>query len=433
MMPPAPTLSPEAKYRLLLKLSQEIGRSLDLQEVMEYLLESVRTAVNYDAAGVFVLNRRVPLGQDTGGRLIAGMATVGFDATPRDEDPMLRRGEGIIGHVIATGQTVIAPDVRLNPYYVQGKGSTLSEIAVPIVSGGDVIGALNLESDTLDAFSDADVEYLEFFAVAAAISIEKAVLHREMIEKHRIEQQLGIAKEVQKALLPAADPVMGGYDIAGTNVPTWEIGGDYYDYLPQPDGRLGVVIADVSGKGVPAALIMATFRAALRAQRVKGISLDAIAGRLNRILLDSMDASRFVTAFYGLLEPRTGAIGFANCGHNPPLLLRASGSCDVLASGGPALGMWDGAAFVPGAASVLPGDVLVLYTDGVIEVMNAAGEMFGIDRLEGVIRQVRGGSSRDRIEAVVDATRAFSGRPGYEDDFTLVIIRRGDGASGDTG
>jgi sigma-B regulation protein RsbU (phosphoserine phosphatase) len=254
-----------------------------------------------------------------------------------------------------------------------------------------------------------------------------------MIEKHRIEQQLGIAKEVQKALLPAADPVMGGYDIAGTNVPTWEIGGDYYDYLPQPDGRLGVVIADVSGKGVPAALIMATFRAALRAQRVKGISLDAIAGRLNRILLDSMDASRFVTAFYGLLEPRTGAIGFANCGHNPPLLLRASGSCDVLASGGPALGMWDGAAFVPGAASVLPGDVLVLYTDGVIEVMNAAGEMFGIDRLESVIRQVRGASSRDRIEAVIDATRAFSGRPGFEDDFTLVIIRRGGGAPGDTG
>ena len=115
MMPPAPTLSPEAKYRLLLKLSQEIGRSLDLQEVMEYLLESVRTAVEFDAAGVFVLNRRVPLGQEPGGRLIAGMATVGFDDTPRDEDPMLRRGEGIIGHVIATGQTVIAPDVRLNP------------------------------------------------------------------------------------------------------------------------------------------------------------------------------------------------------------------------------------------------------------------------------------------------------------------------------
>jgi len=433
MMPPAPTLSPEAKYRLLLKLSQEIGRSLDLQEVLGYLLESVRSAVEFDAAGVFVLNRRVPLGQDTGGRLIAGMAAVGFDDTPRDEDPMLRRGEGIIGHVIATGETVIAPDVRLNPYYVQGKRSTRSEIAVPIVSAGNVIGALNLESDTLDAFSDADVEYLEFFAVAAAISIEKAVLHREMLEKHRIQQQLSIAREVQTALLPAADPVLDGYDIAGTNIPTWEIGGDYFDYLPQPDGRLGVAIADVAGKGVPAALIMATFRAALRAQRVREVPLDAVAGRLNRILLDSMDASRFVTAFYGLLEPGTGAINFTNCGHNPPLLLRAAGECDLLASGGPALGMWRAATFVPGAATVWPGDILVLYTDGVVESMNAAGEMFGVDRLEAVMRSRRRATSRDLVEAVVDATRAFAGREGYEDDFTLVIIRREDVAAGRAG
>ena len=433
MMPPAPTLSPEAKYRLLLKLSQEIGRSLDLQEVLGFLLESVRTAVEFDAAGVFVLNRRVPLGQETGGRLIAGMAAVGFDDTPRDEDPMLRRGEGIIGHVIATGETIIAPDVRLNPYYVEGKRSTRSEIAVPIVSAGDVIGALNLESDTLDAFSDADVEYLEFFAVAAAISIEKAVLHREMIEKHRIEQQLSIAREVQAALLPSADPVLDGYDIAGTNVPTWEIGGDYFDYLPQPDGRLGVAIADVAGKGVPAALIMATFRAALRAQRVRDVPLDAVAGRLNRILLDSMDASRFVTAFYGLLEPGTGAISFTNCGHNPPLLLRAAGGCDLLASGGPAMGMWRAAAFVSGAATVWPGDILVLYTDGVVEIMNEAGEMFGVDRLDAVIRRRPRASSRDLVEAVVDATRVFAGREGYEDDFTLVIIRREDVAAGRAG
>jgi len=424
MMPPAPTLSPEAKYRLLLKLSQEIGRSLDLQEVLVYLLETVRSAVAYDAAGIFVLNRSVRLGQESGGRLIAGMAVVGFDDTPRDEDPMLRRGEGIIGHVIATGQTVIAPDVRLDPHYVQGRVGTLSEIAVPIVSGGAVIGALNLESSTLDAFSEADVEYLEFFAVAAAISIEKAVVHRELIEKQRIEQQLHIAKQVQSALLPAADPIVQGYDIAGTNVPTWEIGGDYFDYLPQPDGRLGIAVADVSGKGVPAALIMATFRAALRAQRVRGLELDGIADRLNRILLESTDASRFVTAFYGLLDPPSGEFAFANCGHNPPILLRGAGPRETLPSGGPALGMWREARFAPGSVALRPGDILVLYTDGVIEAMNASGEMFGVDRLERVIASRRHDAARDLVGAVVDATRAFAGRSTYEDDFTLVVVKR---------
>jgi sigma-B regulation protein RsbU (phosphoserine phosphatase) len=430
MMPPSQTLSPEAKYRLLLKLSQEIGRSLDLQEVLGHLLESVRTTVAYDAAGVFVLNRRVQLGQDAGERLIAGMVTVGFDDTPRDEDPMLRQGKGIIGHVISTGQTVIAPDVRKELHYVQGKASTRSEIAVPIASAGEVIGALNLESDTLDAFSEADVEFLEFFAVAAAISIEKAVVHRELLEKHRIEQQLRIARDVQGALLPAASPVVAEYDIAGTHVPTWEIGGDYFDYLPQPDGRLGIVVADVSGKGVPAALIMATFRAALRAQRPRSVPLERIGSRLNRILLDSTDASRFVTAVYGLLEHRTGAFGYVNCGHNPPLLLRADGGRETLASGGPALGMWAGATFKTDAASIGHGDTLAMYTDGVIEVMDASGEMFGLDRLEAVIRRHPDRPAAETVQAVVEAARAFAGRRGFEDDFTLVIIKREPSARG---
>jgi serine phosphatase RsbU (regulator of sigma subunit) len=160
------------------------------------------------------------------------------------------------------------------------------------------------------------------------------------------------------------------------------------------------------------------------AQRVKGESLDAIAGRLNRILLDSMDASRFVTAFYGLLEPASGAIGFANCGHNPPLLLRAGGAREMLPSGGPALGMWREAAFAPGEAMLHRGDVLVLYTDGVVEVMSPSGELFGVDRLEAAVRRCADASSRERMASVVDATRAFAGHDGYDDDFTLVIVGR---------
>ena len=306
MMPPSPMLSPEAKYRLLLKLSQEIGRTLDLEEVLGYLLDSVRTSVEYDAAGVFVLNRRVPLGQDTEHRIIAGMATVGFDDTPRDEDPMLRQGVGIIGHVVATGEPVIAPDVSRDPLLREGRAGTRSEIAVPIVSSGEVIGALNLESDAVDTYSEADLEFLEFFAVAAAISIEKAVVHREMVKKHRIDHQLALRATCRRPCCRPPTRSLAGYDIAGINIPTWEIGGDYFDYLPEPDGCLGIAVADVSGKGVPAALLMATFRAALRAPRVKGVAL-TVAGRLNRVLLDSMDASRFVTAVYGVLARDRGA------------------------------------------------------------------------------------------------------------------------------
>jgi phosphoserine phosphatase RsbU/P len=424
MMPPSPTLSPEAKYRLLLKLSQEIGRTLDLEEVLHHLLDTLRTSVDYDAAGVFVLNRRVPLGQAGVDRMIAGMAAVGFDETPRDEDPMLRQGKGIIGHVVVTGRPVIAPDVSREPHYVEGRSATRSEIAVPIVSGGDVIGALNLESDTLDMYSGADLEFLEFFAVATAISIEKALVHRELVAKHRIDHQLAIAHDVQAALLPEADPAVPGYDIAGINIPTWEIGGDYFDYLPEADGGLAIAVADVAGKGVPAALLMATFRAALRVQRQVDAGVGTTVAALNRVLLDSMDSSRFVTAVYGVLACDTGRFTYANCGHNPPLVLRASGACEQLPSGGPALGMWNAVAFTARAVTLEAGDTLVLYTDGVVETADAEDCHFGVERLEQVVRANGHRPVREAVEAVVAAARAFSGRVAFDDDVTLVLVRR---------
>ena len=305
---------------------------------------------------------------------------------------------------------------------------------MPIVSGGDVIGALNLESDTLDAFSEADVEFLEFFAVAAAISIEKAVLHREVLEKHRIEQQLSIAKEVQMALLPAADPVLDGYDIAGINVPTWEIGGDYFDYLPQPDGRLGVAIADVSGKGVPAALhhgdvqggAPGPARQGRRARCDRGPAqphparLDGLGPLRHRLLWTPRAPHRRAR----LRQLRAQPAAAAPC-------RRAARRARQRRPGPGHVGCGRRSSRAPRRSS--PATSSCLYTDGVIEVMNGAGEMFGVDRLEDVIRRRPGHSSRNLVDAVIDATRAFAGRAGFEDDFTLVVIRREAGASGTAG
>jgi hypothetical protein len=219
---------------------------------------------------------------------------------------MLRSGKGIIGHVVHTGEVVSAPDVRLDPRYVAGRQETRSELAVPIVSEAGVIGCLNVESDRLSAFSPADAELLQFFASAAALSIQKALLHRQVLEKQRIEAQLKVAHEVQSGLLPGAPPELPGYDIAAVNLPTWAIGGDYYDYVPLDGGRLGVVIADVSGKGIPAALIMATFRAALRTEIRRHAEMPEVAAQLNRVVLESRDASRFVTAVCGVLDVASG-------------------------------------------------------------------------------------------------------------------------------
>lgn len=421
---------PDAKYRLLLDISQEISRTFDLQEVVTHLLTTVRALVEYDAAGIFVLHRNVlagpPLGRRgaIGGNVIAAMASVGFEHRAAENDPMLRTGAGIVGHVIRTGERVIAADVGVDPHYVAGRAETRSELAVPIVSNGTVIGALNLESDQLAAFTEDDADLLEALAVAAAICIEKAVLHRQVMQKELIEAQLKIAKEVQSSLLPAQAPVVAGYDIAGLNLPTWDIGGDYFDYLSLPDGRLGLVIADVSGKGVPAALLMATFRATLRAAASRNRAIPEIVDELHRTLVESMDVSRYVTAVYGVLEPRTGRFTYLNCGHNPPILLRAGGNWERLRTDRRAIGMLANDSVPVSATTLGRGDTLLMYTDGVVEAADEAYREFGEGR---VVSTLVGSAARPAdtiLDALVHATRAHTGREPYDDDFTLVVVKR---------
>ncbi|HEX9190004.1 MAG TPA: GAF domain-containing SpoIIE family protein phosphatase [Vicinamibacteria bacterium] len=417
------TVPAELKYRVLLEISQRISRTLDLPVVLDDLVRALRSAIACDAAGIFVLSRAVPLLRRSDANVIAGMVQTGFDA-PAADDPMLRSGKGIIGHVVHTGEVVSAPDVRLDPRYVAGRRETRSELAVPIVGEAGVIGCFNVESDRLAAFTPADAELLEFFASAAAVSIEKALLHRQVLEKQRIEDQLEVAREVQAGLLPGGPPDVPGYDIAAIALPTGAIGGDYYDYVPLEGGRLGVVVADVSGKGIPAALIMATFRAALRTEMRRHAEVPAVAAELNRVVMESRDASRFVTTVCGVLEQGSGLFTYVNCGHNPPLLLRASGEAETLQEGGPALGIIADQRFESGAVCVGPGDCLVLFTDGVVEPADGGDVEFGVERLAAAVRGAGQGRAEDALRSVIDATHGFSGRDEYEDDFTLVVLKR---------
>ena len=414
----------DLKYRLLLEISQQISRTIELQEVLNHLLRSLRSLVDYDAAGIFVLNRNVALAEGPITNVIAGMATLGFPRIAAGSDPMLRSGKGIVGHVIRTGEQVIAANVRDDPRYIEGRAETRSEVAVPIVSNGRVIGALNLESDRLAAYSARDLDLLEAFAVAAAISIEKSVLHRQLIEKQRIEQQLKLARQVQASLLPATAPIVAGYDIAGFNLPASDIGGDYFDYFLLPDRRLGLVIADVSGKGVPAALLMATFRAALRSEVRKNRPIQAVIEDVHGMLVESMDTSRFVTAVYGILDPRLGAFTYVNCGHNPPMLLRARGDRELLPTGRAALGMAGSGPVAPRTVQIGASDTLLLYTDGVVELTDASDVEFGEARLGRALSECAARPAREIIGSLLAATGAYAGRGHYDDDFTLVVVKR---------
>lgn len=412
------------RYATLLEMAQRISRTFDLPEILELLLDAVRQVVPYDAAGVFVLNHSLGLPGTPEDRVVAAMATVGFEPNPNREDPMLRSGKGIIGHVIQTGFPVVVEDVRLDERYVAGRAGTISELAVPISSNGKVIGALNLESDRRGAYADSDAGELEYFAAVAAISIEKAVLHHQVVEKQHLEHHLALAHEVQVNLLPASAPRIHGYDLAGVNVPTMEIGGDYFDYLPLDGGRLALVVADVSGKGMAAALIMATFRASLRAELRRASGVEEIVSAVDSLLRESIDHARYVTAVYGVLDPATGDFSYANCGQTPPVLLRADGSSVLLDKGRPALGMPVSIAGESGCVQLHPGDLLAIYTDGVVELSDAAGEEFGLRHFEALLRGLAPRPAAEIVHEVKRATLSYSGLRTYEDDFTLMIVKR---------
>lgn len=417
-------LTLEKKYHLLLQISEKLSATLNLDALLEYLIDTVQSIVAYDAAGIFVGTRSgLTAKRGTKSRLIEGMIMRGFEMQV-ESDPMLNSGEGIIGYVIRTGESLILPDVNLDSRYIAGRRRTKSEITVPMKLDERVIGALNLESDCLNAFTDADLKVLQFYASIAAISIEKSMLHREMLEKKRIDSQLEVARQVQFSLLPIASPEIPGYSISAVNLPTYEVGGDYYDYIRLPGQQIGIAVADVSGKGIPASLIMSMFRAALRAQVRNDTALPHIMETVNLLLWESTSAAQFVTAVYGVLDRATGRFTYTNCGHNPPLLVRADDSVETLSQGGLPLGLFHTIHYEEAAVTLNPDDRLAIYTDGVVEAADAYDQEFGMHRLGQTLLAARCQTAHETVRAIIEATQNFSGENSYQDDFTMVVIKR---------
>ena len=418
-------LTLEQKYQLILDIQHKVRDTLDLDEIMEHLLDSVKKVLEYDAAGIFVLNQDLVHRRNVvPSEMIAGIARRGFDPSPAEPDAMLMYGHGITGDVIRNNRSLVVPDVRLDARYVQGRAATLSEITVPVILNDRAIGALNLESDRLEAYTQDDIEVLQFFADAAAISIQKAMLHSQLLEQELVGKQLETARRVQSGLLPQTPPNIPGYDVAGICLPADEIGGDYYDYIPLTAEHIGLAVADVSGHGIPSALVMTAFRALLRT-KARGSYGPAVTARaINRLLPEFTGGSHFVTVLYAILDMPTGALTYISCGHPLPLLVHSDGSLARLEQRNMALGVLPDLQYSEDSVAIEPGDILVLYTDGVVELIDRQGNPFGVRRLVQVLQENRGLPAAELIGKVVAAARKFSGASGFLDDLTLVILQR---------
>jgi sigma-B regulation protein RsbU (phosphoserine phosphatase) len=318
---------------------------------------------------------------------------------------------------------VISPDVRSDPVYINARDKTRSEMVAPIISNDEVIGVFDLESDQFNAYSEEDLEVLMLLASQVAIIIEKVMLHEQLIEKKRLEGQLDAARQVQLELLPPQDPEVSGYDISAYNFPTEEVSGDYYDWVRIYENQLGIVIADVAGKGVPAAILMAFLRASLRAASHIGYATHISMSKVNYLLYESIERNQFVTAFYGILDAENRTLAYSNAGHNPPLLLNAAGTSRFIHRGEQPLGMFPDTRYHEYYLELEPGDVLVMYTDGATEAQSPSGEEFGRERLAQAVKEIYERPAREMIAGLQMKVLEWTGHAGANDDVTFFIIK----------
>ncbi|HVF56970.1 MAG TPA: GAF domain-containing SpoIIE family protein phosphatase [Pyrinomonadaceae bacterium] len=424
---PAAGLTVTDKLRLLLDITKKISRSLNLDEVLALVMDTLDSLLPYDAAGIYIIKRDSQAGgskktADGNGAIFHAEAVRGYDI---DElmNLSLKSGEGIIGYVAQTGDAVIVPDVSLDPRYVNARKETCSEMVAPIISNDEVIGVFDLESDDRNAYGEDDRQVLMLLASQVAIIVEKAMLHEQLVEKKRLEAQLEVARHVQLSLLPERDPVLEGFDISAYNFSTEEVSGDYYDFVKLHEDHLGLVIADVSGKGVPASLLMAFLRASLRAAIHIGYAPNVAMSKVNYLLWESVESHQFVTAFYGMLDGTNRTLAFVNAGHNPPLLLEGESGARFIERGGLPLGMFRDTRYYEYYLTIEAGQVLVLYTDGATEAVSPDGEEYGRARLESKVRAHRGKSAREMIDHIYGDILEWTGGRGAGDDVTFVIIK----------
>jgi sigma-B regulation protein RsbU (phosphoserine phosphatase) len=412
------------KLRMLLDITKKISRSLDLQEVLNLVMDTLASVIPYDAAGIFLIEcvekDSLPEGEEP--CQFKAEAVRGYDVEEL-YDLHLKLGEGFLGSVALSGTPIISNDVRSDPVYVNARDHTRSEMVAPIISNDEVIGCFDLESDELNAYSNDDLEVLMLLASQVAIIIEKVMLHEQLIEKKRLEGQLEVARQVQLALLPANDPSLTGFDISAYNFPTEEVSGDYYDWVRIYEDQIGIVIADVSGKGVPAAILMAFLRASLRAASHIGYATHISMAKVNYLLWESIERNQFVTAFYGILDASNSTLSYSNAGHNPPLLIKANGETRFIESGEQPLGMFQGTRYHEYHVMFEPGDVFFLYTDGATEAESPEGEEFGRDRLVEAVKESRDKPAREMIATIQMAVLEWTANAGANDDVTFFIIK----------
>lgn len=353
------------------------------------------------------------------------------------EDLQVReaRGEGfrissaIRDKVIRQKQSLLVRDTEMDEAFAKQlsivENKVRSFMAVPLQTNDKVIGLIYLDSDLVREFTKEDLNLITVMSNIAAIRIENARLAEVERQEQLTQKELAQAADIQRRLLPSKPPAISRVDLAGYNAPCRTVGGDYFDFVPYSDGRIGIIVADVAGKGMPAAMLMSSLQARVQVLAEDAVDLAALVTRLNRVISSNCPANRFITFFMAVLDPVTGELAYCNAGHNPPLLVRAGGGIETLEGGGVILGILPKAAYSERRTRLNDGDILVMYSDGVTEAVRPnQDEEFGEDRLGELVAANSGQNASDLIDTINNCLTEWLSGSQAADDVTLVIAKR---------
>lgn len=404
---------------ILNEIATVINSTLALEKILDLITQRCVHHFHTEQGAVLLLEEHKP---DKPFQTLCRVGDTSHQRLP------FRLDDQLTGWMLKYRSPLLINDMSQDGRFATGVGDLFpvhSLLCVPMVSKGKMTGLLavfNKKAET--GFSTDDQRLLAIIASESAQVIENARLAEKEKALLRMQEELRLAYEIQNNLLPKEPPLLAGYDIAGKSIPAKEVGGDYFDFLAVEEHRLAFCLGDVSGKGLPAALLMANLQAAVRSQAMAGTSLTSCLERANSLLFRNTSAEKFATLFFGCLDAASPVLHYCNAGHNHPFLISNEAEPQRLSRGGVALGCFESFPFEESQVQLNPGDQLVVFSDGISEAVNHADEEFGETRLYELVAANREASAAELIEKILQSVDDYAGDRPQMDDMTLVVVKR---------
>jgi len=402
---------------ILNDLARAIGASVNLQDIMRTIIHRSIRAIRAEQGVITLVDQR---SHDVMKTLVRTMAS-------SSQSPQYHFSQSLLGWMHLNKKPLTVNDPRTDERFrgVQWDESIRSLLCVPMMVKSTLVGVLTVYNKRDGAvFSDEDQRLLAIIAGQSAQIVENARLYEEETALQRMKEEVRLAATIQMDLLPKTPPAVPGYDIAGVSIPAQLVGGDAYDFIPIDSTHLAVCLADVSGKGLPASLLMANVQATLRGQTLSSPTAAVCVQRANKLLHQSTSPDKFVTLFYSLLDSRNHTLTYCNAGHDNPFLFSGSGAPRRLGTGGLVLSIMEDFPYEEEVVTLSPGDLVVVYSDGITEAVDPAQAQFGDGKIESVVAARRTLDAVGIIDGIVGAVREHAGSAPQADDMTIVVIKR---------